>query len=278
MVGGGPRRRHCAAVRLRSKSPVQSRARHRIAILLLERHRERERTVDFDFTAEQKSVCRTGAAVRARSSCAGVAQARARSTLSFRCRRADGPAGLDGHRAAASRRRPGRHADGRGHRHRTGRGRMPAERRRGAVRQFRSDPHFRRIRHAGAEAALAGRAPRRAHGHEPRHDRTRCRFGADRSENQRARRRRALCRQWQQGVFNFQPGRPDLSHLCAFWSRCWRHRLGADRARCAGILHRCAICLHERRGMVRAAFCRLPRSRRERAARAGRVQEADGRL
>ncbi len=33
-----------------------------------------------------------------------------------------------------------------------------------------------------------------------------------------------------------------------------RHRLGADRARHAGIFRRCAGRLHERRGMVRAAF------------------------
>ena len=39
-----------------------------------------------------------------------------------------------------------------------------------------------------------------------------------------------------------------------FGPGAWRHRLGADRARYAGIFHRCAVCFHERRGMVRAAF------------------------
>ena len=68
----------------------------------------------------------------------------------------------------------------------------------------------------------------------------------------------ALYRQRQQGVFHLQPGCADFSGLCAFRSRCRRHRLGADRARSARIYHWRAIAIHEWRGMERTAFRGLP--------------------
>ena len=111
-----------------------------------------------------------------------------------------------------------------------------------------------------------------------RHDRARCRLRGDRSKNQRAAGWVTLHHQRQQGVFHLQPGRADFSHLCALWPRPRRHWIGADRARCARLHHRGAFGVHERRGMVRIAFRRLPHSGRERAARPRWLQEADGRL
>ena len=104
--------------------------------------------MNFDFTEEQKLFAELGAPLRAGASGEGRAQARARSALSVRRRQADERAGADGHHHPRGRRRPGRLADGRGDRHRADRRGLPAQRRRGAVRQFRPDPHLRRIRHA----------------------------------------------------------------------------------------------------------------------------------
>ena len=90
--------------------------------------------------------------------------------------------------------------------------------------------------------------------------------------------RRALRHQRHQGVLHLQPGRGDLSRLRALRARPRRHRLGDRRARHAGLHHRPAVELHERRAMVRAAFRELPHAGRERAARPRRLQEADGEL
>ena len=198
--------------------------------------------------------------------------------LSVRRRQADERAGAHGHQPAGGRRRPGRNADGRRHRHRAGRRRLPAQRRRGAVRQFRADPHLRRIRHGAAEGALAARPPAGPHGDEPRHHRARCRLRRHRPQDQREAGRLALHHQRQQGVLHLQPGCRDLPGLCALRARARRHRLGDRRARRAGVQHRPAVELHERRGVVRAAFRQLPHPGGERAARPRRLQEADGRL
>ena len=183
--------------------------------------------MNFDFTAEQKQFAES---VRrfAREHLAEGALKRAHDPrFPFDVAQLMAKQGLMGITLPRKRRRAGRHADGRRDRHRAGRRRMPAQRRRGAVRQFRSDPHLCRIRHAGAKGALARRTARRPHGDEPRHDRTRCRLGADRSQDQRAGRRRALRHQRQQGVLDFQSRRADFSRLCAL--RSWRL---AASARC----------------------------------------------
>ena len=76
----------------------------------------------------------------------------------------------------------------------------------------------------------------------------------------------------------FSPDAGDLPGLCALRARPRRHRLGDRRARHARLHHRRAVEVHERRGMVRAAFRELPHSGRERAARPRRLQEADREL
>ena len=127
--------------------------------------------MNFEFTDEQKLFADSVRALRARPSREGCARARPRSAFSVRRGAADERAGAHGHHHSGSRRRPRRHADGRRDRHRADRRGVSAQRRRGAVRQFRPDPHLRRIRDAGAEGALAAGSPRRQHGDEPRHDR-----------------------------------------------------------------------------------------------------------
>ena len=155
---------------------------------------------------------------------------------------------------------------------------MPAQLRRAAVRQFRPDPHLRRIREPGAEADVAARPARRPRRHEPRHERARRRLSRDRSRHQRQARRLTLRHQRHQAVFHLQPGRQDIPDLCPFRARARRHRLGDRRARHARLRYRHAVELHERRRVVRAAFRQLPHPGREHPARPGRFQEADRRL
>src|SRR5262249_36278697 len=97
---------------------------------------------------------RLGSPFRAHAPRKGCAQARARPALSVRRRETDERARSHGHQPARGRRRPRRHAHGRGDRHRAGRRRLPAQLRRGAVRQFRTDPHLRRIWNAATEGWL----------------------------------------------------------------------------------------------------------------------------
>ncbi len=104
------------------------------------------------------------------------------------------------------------------------------------------------------------------------------RLGGDRPRHHRADRRRRGRRQRHQGVLHLQRRRFGVPDLCAVRPGGARHRLGDRRARRAGFPHRQAVALHERRGMVRAPFRRLPDSGGERAARPRRLQEADRRL
>ena len=120
---------------------------------------------------------------------------------------------------------------------------------------------------------LAGNA-----GDQPRHERAGRRLGRDRSQDQRQAGRHELRRQRHQGVLDLQPGGRGLPGLCALRARRRRHRLGAGRARHAGLHHRPAAGVHERRAVERAAFRQLPHPGRERAARPRRLQEADGEL
>ena len=141
---------------------------------------------EFRFHRGTKTVRGLRAPLRAGASRKGFAQARSRSAFPVRRGEEDGRAGPHGHHVAGSRWRPGRHAGRRRHRHRASGIRVSAQRRRGAVRQFRADPHLRRIRQRGAEEALAARSARRPHGDEPWHVGARRRLGGDRSHHQRA--------------------------------------------------------------------------------------------
>ena len=123
------------------------------------------------------------------------------------------------------------------------------------------------------------RSARRQHGDEPRHDRSPNAGSAVTELVTTAEPDgRRLCHQRHQGVLHLQPGRRDLSHLCALWTGPRRNRLGDCRARYARLHRRRTVELHERRAMERAAFRELPRPGRERAARTRRLQEADIRL
>ena len=103
-------------------------------------------------------------------------------------------------------------------------------------------------------ALLEGRAVISA-----RHDRAGGRLGGDRSRDDRADRRR---RGYRSTAPRSSP--PSAPTPRCSWSMCGsapgvrRHRLGAGRARRAGLPHRQAVALHERRGMVRALFRELP--------------------
>ena len=217
--------------------------------------------MNFDFTEDPEAVRGFRARLRPGASRRGHARARPQSALSLRRGAADEPAGPDGDHDPRRRRRPGRHPDGRRDRHRADRRGLSAQRRRGAVRQFRPDPHLRRICDAGPEGEMAARPVGRPRRHEPRHERARRRLRRDRSGDQRETRWRALRDQRHQAVLHLQPGRQGLSHLCALWAGSRRHRVGDRRARHAGISSRAAVELHERRGMVRAATSRIAASR-----------------
>ena len=194
-------------------------------------HAETGRPHELRLHRRAKAVRRIRAQVRAGASRQGCGQARARSALPLRRGQADGPAGADGHHHCGGRRRRRRHADGCGDRYRAGRARLPAQRRRSAVRQLRPDPYLLGIRHAGAEGALAAQAADRRLGDEPRHDRAERRLRRHRAQDQRQARRHGLRAQRYEAVLDLQPGRGDFSDLRALRSRPWRHRLGDRRAR-----------------------------------------------
>jgi hypothetical protein len=91
-------------------------------------------------------------------------------------------------------------------------------------------------------------------------------------------RRRPLHYRRRQGVLDLQSGCADFPHLCAIWPRRRRHWVSSGRTWNTRILRWRAGDVHERRAMVRIAFCRLPYSGRKRAAGAGRLQEANVRI
>ena len=137
---------------------------------------------------------------------------------------------------------------------------------------------LRRIRDAGAEGALparpAGRAARLISLGMTEPD-----AGSAVTDLRPARPRRRRLRHQRHKVFSTHSPDADVFLVYVrYGPGRRRHRLGDRRARRARLQDRPAVALHERRGVVAALLRQLPHPGRERAARTGRLQEADRRL